>query len=104
MVLASLARLSDRPTLDELMERPSWQRYALCRGTGPDLFFPAHGGSTAAVQALCAVCRVREECASYAAETGSSGIWAGQSQKPHAGLILSSGVTNSARVAAMPQR
>src|SRR5438045_7952199 len=90
MVLASLPWSSDRPTLDELMTRPSWQRYALCRGTGPAAFFPA-GGSTAAVQALCAVCPVRDECASYAAETGSSGIWAGKSHKPHAGLVVSSG-------------
>ena len=92
MVLAALPWATDRPTLDELIRRPAWQRHALCRGAGPELFFVAQGGSTAPAKALCAVCPVRNECLNYAAETGSSGIWAGKGQKArHVGLVVSSG-------------
>ena len=92
MVLAALPWLSDRPTLDELIRRPAWQQRALCRGAGPDLFFVAQGGSTKEAKAMCAACPVRNECLNYAAETGSSGIWAGKGQNArHVGMIVSSG-------------
>jgi len=93
MVLASLPW---RPTLDELTRRPGWQRQALCRGVGVDLFFPSLGGSTKAAKALCARCPVHGQCETYAAETGSGGIWAGKGrQSRYVGVIVSSGASRS---------
>jgi hypothetical protein len=34
---------SERGGLDELLQRPSWQRRAACRGLGPERFFPELG-------------------------------------------------------------
>jgi len=90
MVLAPLPWLSDRPSIDELIRRPAWQQDALCRDAGLALFFVAQGGSTKQAKAMCARCPVRFDCATYAPETGSSGIWAGKGPR-HVGVIVSSG-------------
>jgi WhiB family redox-sensing transcriptional regulator len=84
----------ERPNLEYLLAaRPKWQLQAACRGVGVDVFFPGHGGSTTAAKALCAQCPVREECESFAVETGSAGVWAGRGRRAHpaGGVIESSG-------------
>jgi WhiB family transcriptional regulator, redox-sensing transcriptional regulator len=53
-------------TLADVLRPPEWHRLAACRGAGTETFFPGRGGSTAAAEALCAVCMVRTVCLEYA--------------------------------------
>jgi hypothetical protein len=57
---------TDGPAVDhllELLDRPAWQRDALCREYGGDVnFFPGRGESLELARALCAACLVRPEC------------------------------------------
>jgi transcription factor WhiB len=65
--------------------RPAWQRAALCRGTGPDVWFPPRGKARRRLDVLRTVCRacpVIVECAEMAmaeADREIFGIWAGLS-------------------------
>lgn len=66
--------------LRELLRRTAWHAHAVCRGMGPDAFFPGHGdpAAVARAKAVCAACIVAELCA----EAGAGevdGIWGGQS-------------------------
>jgi WhiB family transcriptional regulator, redox-sensing transcriptional regulator len=60
-----------------------WQRWAVCRGTGPGIFFPAGTPKLARVdeeqaKALCGSCPVRASCLAFAVEQGEGeGIWGG---------------------------
>ena len=61
-----------------------WQIRAACRGSDPDIFFPAPGdlASAAGAKAVCASCDVRTACLAYALATGSTdGIWGGLDEK-----------------------
>jgi len=70
------------PDITELLRRPSWQRDAACRGEGVKEFFPAEGSSPFRGAALCAKCKVSEECLNYALENPSlKGVWAGTSER-----------------------
>jgi WhiB family redox-sensing transcriptional regulator len=65
----------------------AWRKYALCRDTDPDLFFPVGTTGQALVQIerakqVCAQCPVSQDCLDFALETNQdSGIWGGTSEE-----------------------
>lgn len=67
------------PTLFILPAEMDWQRDALCKKTGPALFFPEQGESSAQdAKRVCAGCPVREKCLEYAlANREPAGVWGG---------------------------
>lgn len=66
----------------------AWQDHAACLGCDPDVFFPEAGEDSAAAKAVCAGCRVREECLEWAIATGQEyGVWGGMLQTPRRKLI-----------------
>ena len=88
----------EAPAVDhllELLDRPAWQRDALCREyVGKVNFFPGRGEPSADAKALCQRCLVRPECLLYALEHDEPyGVWGGLSARerrdvgalPHAG-------------------
>jgi WhiB family redox-sensing transcriptional regulator len=62
-----------------------WASLGACQDSDPDLFFPiAYSGPAlqqiAEAKAVCARCRVRVDCLSYALESGQdAGVWGGAS-------------------------
>ena len=61
-----------------------WIKQANCLGIDTNLFYPdRHEESTGIdARAVCAQCVVREECLSYALQTGERfGIWGGTSER-----------------------
>lgn len=74
------ANTVDLCTLSDLL--PEWQLDAACRGANNDWFFVDTGGATSKAKALCASCRVRQECLDYAiAENLRHGIFGGLSER-----------------------
>lgn len=65
----------------------TWRRFATCRDTDPDLFFPVGTTGHALLQIdrakqVCGECPVNIECLDYALETNQdSGIWGGTSEE-----------------------
>ncbi len=64
----------------------AWWERAACLGLDTSLFFPARGESTAAAEALCASCPVREDCLWHAlgpvgGRSERFGIWGGSSER-----------------------
>ncbi|MFF7886313.1 WhiB family transcriptional regulator [Streptomyces sp. NPDC007896] len=63
-----------------------WREFAACRSVDPDLFFPIGSTGPALPQieeakAVCRHCPVREECLSWALDTGQTiGVWGGTSE------------------------
>jgi WhiB family transcriptional regulator, redox-sensing transcriptional regulator len=74
------------PLGDQPME---WLDYAACRGSDPELFFPAsdisaRAGRTQveAAKQVCRRCLVKGACLSWAFENGQeAGIWGGLSEE-----------------------
>lgn len=63
-------------------DRPDWQELAKCRGTDPDVFFPADGFGVMIAQQICGECPVRQECLEFAlANNEDHGIWGGVSER-----------------------
>jgi len=64
-----------------------WRTHAACTKVDPDLFFPTGSGYRAAAQTeeakqVCGACPVRQECLSWALQTGqSTGIWGGMTER-----------------------
>ncbi|MFJ8049858.1 WhiB family transcriptional regulator [Streptomyces luteogriseus] len=62
-----------------------WLEHAACAGMDPRAFFSIGNHARAQVNSarkVCATCPVREQCASWAIETGeSNGVWGGMSQQ-----------------------
>jgi WhiB family redox-sensing transcriptional regulator len=64
-----------------------WRKFAACRNTVPDLFFPI--GTTgpavdqiAAAKRVCSACEVQEPCLNFALATNQeSGVWGGTSEE-----------------------
>ncbi|MDQ5944332.1 MAG: WhiB family transcriptional regulator, redox-sensing transcriptional regulator, partial [Patescibacteria group bacterium] len=64
--------------VSDVDQAESWQMFANCLGTDPDLFFPERGASTKEAKAVCQGCVVREDCLEYALANGEKfGIWGG---------------------------
>lgn len=62
--------------------RPVWHRYALCRGLGPDLFFPeSHVNISPEVRQLCAECPARKGCLEEGLKRRERGVWGGTSEE-----------------------
>ena len=63
-----------------------WRSLGACRDEDPELFFPVPRGSGRAqlerAKAVCARCRVRAQCLSFAIETVQDhGVWGGMSEE-----------------------
>ena len=72
----------ERPQLDT-----SWMAEAACRGTPPEMWFPAPGDllATRAAMAVCDGCSVRSDCLDHAIAAGEEqGIRGGLSEKQRA--------------------
>lgn len=73
---------------------PAWAQHAKCRWIDPELFFAADGERGAAkvrreqaAKAVCAICPVRAECATYAVDTRQhEGVWGGLTETERAQL------------------
>ena len=56
----------------------NWRDDALCPQTDPDAFFPEKGGGTRAAKRICAMCKVKTQCAIFAVDNDiREGIWGG---------------------------
>jgi WhiB family redox-sensing transcriptional regulator len=76
--------ITDGPVLlEEILGRPYWMAFAVCRDHPTELFFPTRGTSTAPAKEICAKCSVRSECLEYVLESveahNDSGVWGGTS-------------------------
>jgi WhiB family redox-sensing transcriptional regulator len=64
-----------------------WRRYAACKDTDPDLFFPI--GTTgpavdqiAAAKRVCCACEAKSQCLEFALITNQeAGVWGGTSEE-----------------------
>jgi WhiB family redox-sensing transcriptional regulator len=63
-----------------------WHGRGLCVGEDPDVFFPSHGDSGMRARQICAACRVRADCLTYATEADEFGIWDGLDQQERRNL------------------
>lgn len=58
--------------------RPAWQAHAACAGRLDRTWVPdPRRGDTTEQKALCAGCRVRDECLAFGVRTSSVGIYGG---------------------------
>jgi WhiB family redox-sensing transcriptional regulator len=73
----------------EFLDRPPWQRDALCREyAGRVNFFPGRGEPIADAKAVCPRCLVRPECLLYALEHDEPhGVWGGLSAQERRELV-----------------
>jgi WhiB family redox-sensing transcriptional regulator len=64
-----------------------WRQLAACRRADPELFFPVSTSGpsldqVARAKAVCAVCRVKQQCLAFALRTRQEhGVWAGMSEQ-----------------------
>ena len=59
-----------------------WQDRAACFGVEPDVFFPISEEEAGPALAFCGVCRIREECLSWALKNGERyGVWGGTTEQ-----------------------
>jgi WhiB family redox-sensing transcriptional regulator len=64
----------------------TWRRWAACRHSEPELFFPTRDTGTAATEierakAVCAACPVQAACLRFAFATNQEfGVWGGQDE------------------------
>ena len=72
----------------EPREAEGWRAFALCRGVGPELFFPVGDVGPDAVEhaeaakAVCGACPVREPCLEFSLVTNQEfGVWGGLTQE-----------------------
>jgi len=84
----SIVRLERFPEVDlgALPKDPAppdlWQDRAACFGIDPDTFFPISEEEAGPALAFCGVCRIREECLSWALRNGERyGVWGGTTEQ-----------------------
>jgi WhiB family redox-sensing transcriptional regulator len=64
--------------IEDLIRRPTWQRYGAWRGVDVETFMPSVGGNFNRARALCRGCTVSRECLDFAlADEDIIGMWAG---------------------------
>ena len=79
--------LSSSRNLTLAAENDEWRRYANCRDTSPDLFFPVGTTGPAieqieAAKAVCDTCASKAPCLEFAMMTNQdSGVWGGTSEE-----------------------
>lgn len=84
------------------MKDTQWMAEAICRQVDPELFHPETSGQGARQQAqqakaVCRECPVRQECFTFAVETGQRhGVWGGE--------LLSSSRFRGKRAGTMPPK
>jgi WhiB family redox-sensing transcriptional regulator len=67
-----------------------WMEAGNCRDHRAEVFFPPDGAGVIAAQRICAACRVREPCLSYAiAHHIDHGVWGGTSERARRNLLRS---------------
>lgn len=72
-------------TINDLMRRPHWQRWAACRGAGTRDFFSS---GTDQALAVCTGCPVRTDCLAFAlADQNVVGVWGGTSTKERKAML-----------------
>jgi len=71
-----------------------WWDLAACQQADPELFFPvsATGSARADIaraKAVCATCRIRQQCLDYALDTRQAhGVWGGRTEEERHQIIL----------------
>jgi WhiB family transcriptional regulator, redox-sensing transcriptional regulator len=71
-----------------------WWDLAACQQADPELFFPvsAVGSARADIdraKAVCATCRIRQQCLDYALDTRQAhGVWGGRTEEERLQIIL----------------
>ncbi|CAN5689922.1 N/A [soil metagenome] len=79
--------LSSSALLSLSIESGTWRKYAACRDTDPDLFFPVGTTGPAVEQidsakTVCQQCDAQSDCLEYALATNQdSGVWGGTSEE-----------------------
>ncbi|CAN5861108.1 WhiB family transcriptional regulator [soil metagenome] len=69
------------------LDSDRWHKYAACRDTDPDLFFPVGTTGPAidqieAAKAVCRQCDAQAECLEFALATNQdSGVWGGTAEE-----------------------
>ena len=73
---------------EAVVEPPPWHRSAACRGLSAGLFYPVDDDAVAAAKAVCASCRVAEDCLEYAiAVREKEGLWGGATERERRSII-----------------
>ena len=89
--------------VENLFQRPAWQKHAACRGYGSAMFFGSGRGASRRALALCESCPVAAECRAAAVAAGEQGVWGGttaqQRRDRQAALVLDDGPYRSTPVA-----
>ena len=81
---------AEKPWATARIAHAEWRSAAACRSADPELFFPISASGPAREQAaeakaICAICRVRRECLTFALRTGQlHGIWGGTTEDERA--------------------
>ena len=81
---------AEKPWATTRIAHGEWRSAAACRSADPELFFPISASGPAREQAaeakaICAICRVRRECLTFALRTGQlHGIWGGTTEDERA--------------------
>ena len=81
---------AEKPWATARIAHTEWRSAAACRSADPELFFPISASGPAREQAaeakaICAICRVRRECLTFALRTGQHhGIWGGTTEDERA--------------------
>jgi WhiB family redox-sensing transcriptional regulator len=71
--------------LEELVHRPQWMAWGICRDEPTETFFPLRGEDSRPAKAVCARCPVQTECLEHALANDQvagcqlQGIWGGKS-------------------------
>lgn len=78
--------------LFEVEPTPVWVRFAACRGTDPELWFPSERGSSTTLvrdaKAICAECPARKACLEAALDRRERfGVWGGCSVEERRQLL-----------------
>jgi WhiB family redox-sensing transcriptional regulator len=80
---ASSPWATERGDVETLLQRPSWQARAACRGLGTDRFFLEVDDDPEPALAVCRGCPVKRECLNYALHEPRHpvGVWGGTSER-----------------------
>jgi WhiB family redox-sensing transcriptional regulator len=80
-------------TIEEVMNRPAWHRWAACSGQGTGSFIVGLGGNYNRARELCAACSVQTECLTAAlADPELLGMWGGTTERERVQMRAGRGV------------
>jgi WhiB family redox-sensing transcriptional regulator len=82
------ARMWPPRQYDDVADEFSWQDFARCGETDPEVFFPEKGCSPKEAKLICRSCEVRAECLEYALQHGERfGVWGGLTERERRPLL-----------------